>query len=141
MRRIEAFLAAAAFVAGLTVSAAAQTTLAPVAPRTMSPMPGVALALDAGSLRAQRTRGGYRLTGRALVRDACTDARFRRTAGVFFPPRFDAVQYRRPGTQNVLCIAHLMQVAIAPLTVTSGAPPRTVSVRTAKGVVRVPVTR
>lgn len=117
-------------------------TTAPMTPpvRTMSPMmPPSTLALDARSLRGTRTVTGYRLTGQALVRDACTAAKFQRLLGNIFPPFYNVVQYRRPGTMGVLCIQHLMWVTIVPLNVTATARPRYVSVHTAKGTTRVPI--
>lgn len=103
------------------------------------PVPRSALALDARYLRGTRTATGYRLTGQAEVRDACTAAKFQRLLGNIFPPFFNVVQYRRPGTLGLLCIQRLTWVTIAPLNVTSAAPPRWVSVHTAKGTTRVPI--
>jgi hypothetical protein len=108
-------------------------------PATM-PMPaGGPVALDARSLRGTRTSGGYRLTGQALVMDACTAARFTQLLGNIFPPFFNVTQYRRPGTMGLLCIQRLTWVTIAPLNVTSAAPPRYVTVHTQKGSTRVPI--
>jgi hypothetical protein len=105
-----------------------------------SPMPaGGQLALDARSLGGTRTRTGYRLTGQAEVNDACMAARFTRLLGNVFPPFFNVVQYRRPGTMGLLCIQRLTWVTIQPLNVTSAAPPRYVSVRTQRGTARVPI--
>ncbi len=101
------------------------------------PAPG--LALDARALRARRTRTGYTLTGQALVRDACTAARFDRFLGNIFPPQFNLDQFRRPGTLGLLCIPRLTWVTAAPQSVVSAAPPRWVTVRTQKGFQRVPV--
>jgi hypothetical protein len=122
-------------------SAPSASTNAPMAhpPATMPMPPGGPVALDARHLRGTRTGHGYRLTGQALVKDACTAARFAQLLGNIFPPFYNVVQYRRPGTLGLLCIQRLTWVAIAPLTVTSAAPPRYVSVRTQKGVVRVPI--
>ncbi|HTD32651.1 MAG TPA: hypothetical protein VK665_03240 [Candidatus Elarobacter sp.] len=131
-----------------TPNAMPNTTTIPAAmppARTMAPMdrplpiPRSALALDARYLRGTRTATGYRLTGQAEVRDACTAAKFQRLLGDIFPPFFNVVQYRRPGTLGLLCIQRLTWVTIAPLNVTSAAPPRWVSVHTAKGTTRVPI--
>jgi hypothetical protein len=106
------------------------------------PMPipaGGPVALDTRSLRGTRTAGGYRLTGQALVKDACTAARFTRLLGNIFPPFFNVVQYRRPGTMGMLCIQRLTWVTIQPLSMTSAAPPRYVTVHTQKGSKRVPI--
>jgi hypothetical protein len=103
------------------------------------PVPAMSLALDARALLGTRTRTGYRLTGQAEVRDACTDAKFQRFLGDIFPPLFSVVQYRRPGTANLLCIQRLTWVTIVPMNVRSAAPPRYVNVRTAKGTTRVPI--
>jgi len=120
-------------------------TMAPMPPAGGSagypiPVPRSALALDARALRGTRTATGYRLTGQAEVRDACTAAKFQRLLGNIFPPFFNVVQYRRPGTMGLLCIQRLTWVTIAPLNVTSAAPPHLgVSVHTAKGTTRVPI--
>jgi len=90
-------------------------------------------------LRGTRSRGGYRLTGQALVKDACTVARFTQFLGNIFPPLFNVVQYRRPGTMGMLCIQRLTWVTIQPLTMTSAAPPRYVTVHTQKASTRVPI--
>jgi hypothetical protein len=152
-----------AALAGMTLlfsatAAPAQTTMAPgpgsaIGP-TAAPVPlpvGSAapatairpatgpLALDARKLHGMRTRTGYRLTGQALVKDACTAARFARFLGNIFPPQYDAVQYRRPGTQGLLCALRATWVIVVPLDVTSAAPPRYVTVRTQKGSTRVPL--
>jgi hypothetical protein len=100
---------------------------------------GGPVALDARYLRGTRTSGGYRLTGQALVMDACTAARFTQVLGNVFPPFFNVTQYRRPGTMGMLCIQRLTWVTIAPLNVTSAAPPRYVTVHTQKGSTRVPI--
>ncbi len=161
-----ALVSAAALTAALgAASVSAQTTMAPTAGpvvgpssapspsnpplKTMAPMtkpggammpsPAGTLALDARYLRAHRTRTGYTLTGQALVKDACQAARFDRFLGNIFPPQFDLNQFRRTGTMNLLCIQRLTWVTAAPRAVTSSAPPRFVTVRTAKGSVRVPV--
>ncbi|MDB5068943.1 MAG: hypothetical protein JWM87_54 [Candidatus Eremiobacteraeota bacterium] len=115
---------------------------APTGPAGMRTMPlpaGGSLALDARYLRGTRTAGGYRLTGQAQVKDACTGARFSQFLGNIFPPQFNLVQYRRPGTLGLLCAQHLVWVAAQTLNVTSAAPPRYVTVRTAKGTTRVPI--
>lgn len=116
-------------------------TMAPAPGTTAHPllMPPPTLALDARSLRGTRTRTGYRLTGQAEVRDACTAAKFQRLLGNIFPPFYNVVQYRRPGTMNLLCIQRLTWVTIAPLNVTATARPRYVNVHTTKGTTRVPV--
>ena len=154
VRLIAALAAVACFHAA--TAASAQTTMAPTPapvvgptaapsplpaehPATM-PMPGEGpLALDTRSLRGTRTLNGYRLTGQALVKDACTAARFTRFLGNIFPPFFNVVQNRRAGTQGLLCIQRLTWVTIQPLGVTSAAPPRWVTVHTQKGSARVPV--
>jgi hypothetical protein len=105
----------------------------------MPPQPQLALAVDARSLRGTRTAGGYRLSGQALVKDACTAAKFSPFLGTIFPPQFDLVQYRRPGTMGMMCIQRLTWVAAVPLNVTSAAPPRYVSARSRKGITRVPI--
>ncbi len=148
-----AYLALAAIFSGATSPARAQMTAAPVPPaviptpappasgaiRTMVPMPRGTVAIDARSLRARRRAGGYTLTGQALVKDACQAARFTQFLGNIFPPQFDVVQYRRPGTPGLLCMQRLTWVTTQPLNVTSAAPPRYVTVRTQKGFTRVPV--
>ena len=101
--------------------------------------PGGPLALDARYLRGTRTAAGYRLTGQALVKDACTAARLSQFLGNVFPPQFNVVQYRRPGTLGLLCVMRLTWVAAQPQSVTSAAPPRYVTVRTQKGFTRVPI--
>jgi len=141
-----------------TAGASAQTTTAPTSmpvvgpttapmsqpsgPAAMKTMPLPAtgpLALDARYLKGTRTATGYRLTGQAEVKDACTAARFSQFLGNIFPPQFNLVQYRRPGTQGLLCAPRLTWVTAQPLNVTSAAPPRYVTVRTQKGVPRVPI--
>jgi hypothetical protein len=107
-------------------------------PRAM-PVPAMSLALDARSLRGTRTTTGYRLTGQAEVKDACTDAKFQWFLGNIFPPLFSVVQYRRPGTAGLLCIPRLTWVTIVPMNVRSAAPPHYVNVRTAKRTARVPI--
>jgi len=158
--------AAALFAAVGAVGVSAQTTMAPTpaspvgptsapsATATYAPMstslpatkpgpvmrpPAVGLALDARALRARRTGSGYTLTGQALVRDACTAARFDRFLGNIFPPQFNLDQFRRPGTLGLLCIQRLTWVTAAPQSVVSAAPPHWVTVRTQKGFQRVPV--
>jgi hypothetical protein len=115
---------------------------APTGPAGMRTMPlpaGGPLALDARYLRGTRTASGYRLTGQAQVKDACTAARFSQFLGDIFPPQFNLVQYRRPGTLGLLCAQHLTWVTAEPQNLTSAAPPRYVSVRTQKGIMRVPI--
>jgi hypothetical protein len=117
---------------------------APTGPSGMRTMPlpaGGSLALDARGLRGTRTATGYRLTGQAEVKDACTDAKFSRVLGNIFPPFYNLVQYRRPGTGGLLCIPRLTWVTAQPLNVTSAAPPRYVNVHTQKGTTRVPILR
>jgi hypothetical protein len=98
------------------------------------PVPaGGPVALDARSLRGTRTASGYRLSGQASVQDACTAARLTRSMGTIFPPFFNVVQYRRPGTLGMFCIQRLMWVTIQPLNVTSAAPPRWVTAHAQKG--------
>jgi hypothetical protein len=154
MQHVGAALAGA-IVLLAAASASAQTspppmvmTMAPMPPASVAPasgaittvpMPTGPLALDARSLRGARTPAGYRLTGQALVKDACTAARFARFVGNIFPPQFDIVQYRRPGTMGLMCIQRLTWVAAIPLNVTSAAPPRYVTARTQKGITRVPI--
>jgi hypothetical protein len=142
------FAAAAGTRAQMTATPSAPTapptmpTAAPPAAgaiRTMIPMPAGTLALDARYVRARRSAGGYVLSGQALVKDACQSARFTRVLGNIFPPQFDVVQYRRPGTLGLLCIQRLTWVTAQPLNVTSAAPPRYVSVHSRKGFTRVPV--
>jgi len=103
------------------------------------PLPRPVLAFDARYLRGTRTATGYRLTGQAEVRDACTAAKFQRLLGNIFPPFYNVVQYRRPGTLGLLCIQRLIWVPIAPLNVTATARPRYVNVHTVKGTTRVPI--
>jgi len=140
--RLIAALAGVAFFLSAT-AASAQTTMAPtpgpVIGPTAAPVPVPAgpNAFDARSLRGSRTGNGYRLTGQALVQDACTAARFMRFLGDIFPPLFNVVQYRRPGTQGLFCIQRLTWVTIQPLSVGSAAPPRYVTVHTQKGSTRV----
>jgi len=146
--------AALASVAVLLCGAAgaAQTTTAPTPGPVIGPTatPGAVpaggalpaggpVALDARSLRGTRTTSGYRLAGQALVKDACTAARFVQFMGNVFPPFFNVVQYRRPGTMGMLCIQRLTRVTIQPLNVTSAAPPRWVTVHTQKGSARVQI--
>ena len=147
MKRFLATLPVAAMLA-VAGTASAQTTPAPMV-MTMAPMPTasmvaeprapLALALDARSLRGMRTAGGYRLSGQALVKDACTAAKFSRFLGTIFPPQFDVVQYRRPGTMGMMCIQRLTWVTAVALLVSSEAPPRYVTARTQKGSTRVPL--
>ena len=127
-------------IAAAAGGAYAQTTPAPMV-MTMAPMPMPMgpLALDARYLRGARTPAGFRLTGQALVKDACTAAKFAQFLGNIFPPQFNLVQYRRPGTMGLLCIQRLTWVTTVPLNVTSAAPPRYVTVRTQKGYTRVPI--
>ncbi len=131
-------------------AASAQTTMTPtpgpmVGPTAAPDPAGDArpapepIALAARYLRGARTAGGYRLTGQALVKDACTAARFTQFLGNIFPPLFNVVQYRRPGTMGLLCIQRLTWVTIQPLTMTSAAPPRYVTVHAQKGSTRVPI--
>jgi hypothetical protein len=161
--RLTAALAGVAFFLAAT-AASAQTTMAPTpgpaigptaapvpvpaggamptsaTPRPMMiPLPTGQLALDARALRGTRTPTGYRLTGQALVKDACTAAKFTQFLGNIFPPLFNVVQYRRPGTMGMLCIQRLTWVTIQPLASTSAAPPRYVTVHTQKGSTRVPI--
>jgi len=103
------------------------------------PLPAAQLALDARYLRARRTAGGYTLTGQALVNDACQAARFDRFLGNVVPLQFNMNQFRRPGTMGLLCIQRLTWVTAQSRSVTSLAPPRYVTVRTKKGLIRVPV--
>jgi hypothetical protein len=167
-RRFAAALvtASALFAVVGVVGVSAQTTMAPTpaspvgptsapsATATYAPMstslpvtspgpamrpPTVGLALVARSLRARRTATGYTLTGQALVRDACTAARFDRVLGNIFPPQFNLDQFRRPGTLGLLCIQRLTWVTAAPQSVVSAAPPHWVTVRTRKGFQRVPL--
>jgi hypothetical protein len=114
-----------------------QMTIAPLA----SPAAGVlgVLALDARRLRARRTASGYTLTGQALVKDACQAARFDPSLLTIFPPQLNLVQFRRPGTMGMLCIMRLTWVTAQPRMVTSTHPPAYVTVRTKKGVTRVPI--
>jgi hypothetical protein len=97
------------------------------------------LALDARALHGVRVATGYRLSAQALVKDACTAARFDASLLTIFPPQFSLVQFRRPGTMGMFCIQRLTWVTALPRNVTSSAPPRWVTVRTQKGVTRVPL--
>ena len=131
--RIAATIAIAAVLTG--TAASAQT---PVPVTTPAPVRGP-LALDARNLRDTRTAAGYRLAGQALVKDACAGARFAQFLGNIFPPQFNLVQYRRPGTVGLLCIQRLTWVTAQPLIVTSVAPPRYVTVHTQKAYTKVPI--
>ena len=138
------FTAALAGVAVFLSAAAgsAQTTMAPTPGPVIAPTaapPTGPLALGARSLRGARTSAGFRLTGQALVKDACSAARFAQFLGNIFPPQFDVRQFRRPGTLGLLCAPHPTWVTIQPINVNSAAPPRYVSVRTTKGITRVPI--
>jgi hypothetical protein len=113
----------------------------PAAMRTMPLSSGGSLALDARYLRGTRTGTGYRIAAQAQVKDACIAARFSQFLGNIFPPQFNLIQYRRPGTLGLLCAQHLTWVTAQPLDVTSAAPARYVTVRTAKGITRVPILR
>ncbi|MEA2719591.1 MAG: hypothetical protein QOJ39_1455, partial [Candidatus Eremiobacteraeota bacterium] len=53
--------------------------------------------------------------------------------------QFNLLQYRRPGTMAMMCAQRLTWVTAQQLDVTSAAPPRYVTVRTKKGVTRVPI--
>jgi hypothetical protein len=168
IRLIAALASAAVLIAAAgTAGVSAQTTMAPTAgpvvgpstaPSTMPPAPmstsmpmtkpggamapmpmQAALALDARYLRGHRTATGYTLTGQALVKDACTAARFDQFLGNIFPPLYNLNQFRRPGTMGLLCIQRLTWVTAVPKVVTSAAPPRYVNVRTKKGTTRVPI--
>lgn len=134
----------------LVAAALGCAALSPAAAQTAPPAAGAiqtivpfasGLVLDARYLRASRVTSGYRLAGQALVKDACTVARFVRIVGNVFPPAFRLEQSRRPGTEGSLCIEHLTWVVAQPLTVTSAAPPRYVNVNMNKGTTRVPLTR
>ncbi len=157
MKRFLCALAGATMFAAAASGALAQTTPAPMV-MTMSPMPPASLApspgptklqsmptsvaplaLDARYLHGARTPGGYRLTGQALVKDACTASKFAQFLGNIFPPQFNLVQYRRPGTMGLFCIQRLTWVTALPLNVTSVHPPRYITVRTQKGITRVPL--
>ncbi len=149
--RLIGALAGAAFSLS-PAAASAQTTMEPAIGPTSAPRPvqawsaapvkirrPVTLALETRNLRGTRRAPGYRLTGQGMVNDACTTARFTHFLGTFFPPRFDVVQYRRPGTRGPLCAQRLTWVTIEPLDVVSGAPPRYVGVSPHKGMVLVPI--
>ena len=148
MQHVGITAAVAIVLLAASSGASAESTPAPMV-MTMAPMPTASLvpkpqppmafALDARSLRGARTAGGYRLSGQALVKDACTAARFTPFLGTIFPPQFDVVQYRRPGTMGMMCMQRLTWVTAVPLLVTSAAPPRYVTVRTQKGTTRVPL--
>ena len=135
------YFSGAAGAAQTTTSPAAAPAIGPTTtPVLLPPVPvGSAIALAARSLRGSRAATGYRLTGQALVKDACTAARFTQFLGNIFPPFFNVTQYRRPGTGGLLCILRPTWVTIQPLTVTSAAPPRYVTVHTQKASTRVPV--
>jgi hypothetical protein len=156
VRVIAALAGVAVFSCGAAGSA--QTTMAPApapAPsigptpppllvppdrRALPPGPvGPPIALNARYLRGSRVANSYRLTGQALVKDACTAARFTQSLGNIFPPFFNVMQYRRPGTAGLLCILRPTWLTVEPLTVKSAAPPRYVTVHTQKGSARVPV--
>ena len=109
----------------------------------MTPAPGVlgVLALDAHSLRARRTPTGYALTGQALVNDPCYAARFDPSLLTIYPPQLNLDQFRRPDRMGMMCIQTLAWVTVQPRTVTSAKPPPYVTVRTKKGVTRVPIPR
>ena len=116
--------------------------MTPAAAATMrGTTPGVlgTLALDARSLRARRTRTGYTLTGQALVNDACQAARFDPSLLTIFPPQFNLVQFRRPGSMGMMCVMRLIWVTAQPRMVTSTKPPGYITVRTRKGATRVPI--
>jgi len=140
-------LAAASGASAQTTPAPMVMTMAPMAPASgggrVNPMPHpgapLALALDARALRGTRTASGYRLSGQALVKDACTAARFAQVLGNIFPPLFDLMQFRRLGTMGMFCIRRLTWVTAQPLNVSSAAPPRYVTVGTQKGTTRVPI--
>ncbi|HEY0381296.1 MAG TPA: hypothetical protein VGC72_03760 [Candidatus Elarobacter sp.] len=108
---------------------------------TTTPAPGVlgVLALDAHSLRAQRTPTGYTLTGQALVNDPCYAARFDPSPLRIYPPQYNLDQFRRPDRMGMLCIQVLTWVAAQPRAVTSAKPPNSITVRTKNGVIRVPI--
>ena len=133
--------AASAPPGGASAPSTTATMHPPQKPGSLTmPVPtGGPLVLDARYLRGTRTASGYRLTGQAEVNDACMAARFSQFFGNIFPPQFNVVQYRRPDRMGMLCIQRLTWVAIAPLNVTSAAPPRYVTVRTQKGFTRVPI--
>ncbi len=145
--RLISALASATFLIGTAHVDAASAQTSPTTPAMqattgpMTPPAGVigVLALDARHLRARRTAAGYTLTGQAQVKDACQAARFDPSLLTIFPPQFNLVQFRRPGTMGVLCIQKLIWVIAQPRMVTSAHPPAFVTVRTQKGVTRVPV--
>jgi len=105
----------------------------------MAPASPGTLALDTRALRAQRTSTGYTLTGQAQVNNACQAARFDRFLGNIFPPQFNLTQFRRNGTQNLMCGPRPTWVTVSPQMVTSAATPRYVTVRTKQGVTHVPI--
>jgi hypothetical protein len=109
---------------------------APMAVPTQSPG---TIALDARALRAKRTARGYTLGGQALVKDACQAARFDYIRAIIFPPQFDVVQFRRPGTAGLLCIQRLTWVTIAPRTILGSRDWKTSLVHTANGLKRIPI--
>jgi hypothetical protein len=159
---------AAVFAQGYPVTTAPAGTMAPAttipatkAPagvppvQTMAPMPkattpggamsgGTAgtiapLARDARGLRAKRTATGYTLTGQAQVNDACQAARFDPSLLTIFPPQFNLVQFRRPGTMGLLCAMHITWVTATPRAVTSQHPPAYITVRTQARTYRIPI--
>jgi hypothetical protein len=145
--RLISALASAAFLIGTAHVGTASAQTAPTTPpmqMTVGPIaspagvPGT-LALDARGLRARRTAAGYTLSGQALVKDACQAARFDPSLLTIFPPQLNLVQFRRPGTMGMLCIMRVIWVTAQPRTVTSAHPPAYVTVRTQKGVTRVPI--
>jgi hypothetical protein len=97
------------------------------------------LAHDARALRGKRTATGYTLTGQALVNDACQAARFDPSLLTIFPPQFNLVQFRRPGTMGLLCAMRLTWVTATPRAVTSQHPPAYITVRTQARTYRVPI--
>ena len=146
--RLISALASATFLIGTAHADAASAQMSPTAPPMQAttgpitaPPAGVigVLALDARQLRARRTAAGYTLTGQAQVKDACQAARFDPSLLTIFPPQFNLVQFRRPGTMAMLCIQRLIWVTAQPRIVTSAKPPAFVTVRTQKGVTRVPI--
>ena len=138
-------LACAALLAGFDAGAASAQAVTAVPStgmpptQTMAPMPQGILALDARRLLARRTALGYTLTGQALVKDGCQAARFDPSLLTIYPPQFNLIQFRRPGTMGMMCVMTLRWISAQPRSVTSSAPPRYVTVRTQKGITRVPI--
>ena len=97
------------------------------------------LALDARFLRGTRLATGYRLTGQALVKDACTDVWFSEVLPQVVPDVYDVLQYPRAGTTGRRCITRRTWVTIPALQADLVPPPRYLKVRTQKGSTLLPI--